>query len=43
MKVLLPERTLSAYWEYLMTGKLPAHDYQEEVKRVEGEQDSMPL
>ncbi|ACC56346.1 TPA: DUF4055 domain-containing protein [Acinetobacter baumannii] len=37
------KNSFRTYWEYLMTGKLPAHDYQEEVKRVEGERDSMPL
>ncbi|ELX9459169.1 hypothetical protein SLJ45_003730, partial [Acinetobacter baumannii] len=37
------KNSFRTYWEYLMTGKLPAHDFQEELKRVESERDSLPL
>lgn len=37
------KNSFQTYWEYIATGKLPAHDYQDELKRVEGERDSMPL
>ncbi|MCG6036922.1 DUF4055 domain-containing protein [Acinetobacter baumannii] len=37
------KNSFQTYWEYIATGKLPVHDYKEELKRVEGERDSMPL
>ncbi|EHU1268029.1 DUF4055 domain-containing protein, partial [Acinetobacter baumannii] len=37
------KNSFQTYWEYIATGKLPAHDFQEELKRVESERDSMPL
>ncbi|MDO7535017.1 DUF4055 domain-containing protein [Acinetobacter pittii] len=37
------KNSFQTYWEYIATGKLPAHDFKEELKRVESERDSMPL
>ncbi|HFG6930664.1 TPA: DUF4055 domain-containing protein [Acinetobacter baumannii] len=40
---LAGKNSFQTYWEYIATGKLPAHDFQEELKRVESERDSLPL
>lgn len=40
---LAGKNSFQTYWEYIATGKLPAHDFKEELKRVEGERDSMSL
>ncbi|KQF50343.1 hypothetical protein APC05_24460 [Acinetobacter pittii] len=37
------KNSFQTYWEYIATGKLPGHDYQEELKRIESEKDSGPL
>jgi len=37
------KNSFQTYWEYIATGKLPGHDYQEELRRIEGERDSAPL
>lgn len=37
------KNSFQTYWEYIATGKLPGHDYQEELKRIESERDSGPL
>lgn len=37
------KNSFQTYWEYIATGKLPGHDYQEELKRIEGERDGAPL
>ncbi|MBW8291488.1 DUF4055 domain-containing protein [Acinetobacter pittii] len=37
------KNSFQSYWEYIATGKLPGHDYQEELRRIEGERDSAPL
>ncbi|RZG79496.1 DUF4055 domain-containing protein [Acinetobacter pittii] len=37
------KNSFQTYWEYIATGKLPVHDFKEELKRVESERDSMPL
>lgn len=37
------KNSFQTYWEYIATGKLPGHDYQEEWKRVESERDNAPL
>ncbi|MCG9505581.1 DUF4055 domain-containing protein [Acinetobacter pittii] len=37
------KNSFQTYWEYIATGKLPGHDYQEELWRIEGERDSAPL
>lgn len=37
------KNSFQTYWEYIATGKLPAHDFKEELKRVESERYSMPL
>ncbi|TPU95038.1 DUF4055 domain-containing protein [Acinetobacter baumannii] len=37
------KNSFQTYWEYIATGKLPGHDYQEELRRVEAERDNAPL
>ena len=37
------KNSFRTYWEYIATGKLPSHDYQDELLRVEAERDSLPL
>ncbi|MCK0877025.1 DUF4055 domain-containing protein [Acinetobacter pittii] len=37
------KNSFQTYWEYIATGKIPGHDYQEELRRIEGERDSAPL
>ncbi|MDS7931855.1 DUF4055 domain-containing protein [Acinetobacter sp. V102_4] len=37
------KNSFQTYWEYIATGKLPGHDYQEELKRVEAERNNAPL
>ncbi|MCU4617834.1 DUF4055 domain-containing protein [Acinetobacter pittii] len=37
------KNSFQTYWEYIATGKLPGHDYQEELKRIESERESGPL
>lgn len=37
------KNSFQTYWEYIATGKLPAHDFKEELKRVESERDNAPL
>ncbi|MDA3495452.1 MULTISPECIES: DUF4055 domain-containing protein [Acinetobacter] len=37
------KNSFQTYWEYIATGKLPGHDYREELKRIEGERNSAPL
>ncbi|MCH7293637.1 DUF4055 domain-containing protein [Acinetobacter sp. ANC 3926] len=40
---LAGKNSFRTYWEYIATGKLPSHDYQDELLRVEDERDSLPL
>ncbi|ENX34913.1 hypothetical protein F889_01553 [Acinetobacter colistiniresistens] len=37
------KNSFRTYWEYIATGKLPSHEYQDELLRIEKERDSLPL
>ncbi|MCH7395952.1 DUF4055 domain-containing protein [Acinetobacter dispersus] len=40
---LAGKNSFKTYWEYIATGKLPTHEYEEELDRVEDERNSLPL
>jgi hypothetical protein len=40
---LAGKNSFQTYWEYLATGKLPEHEYEDELERIEKERDSAPL